>query len=140
MRQLVYTSLLLIITLRFTCVEMKICSTIKNSQNILNMTVGTSKAKVTPFLWTLKQKYVSFQNWFKYLSVTCDIDLCLSFSLERLLHYMMSFLGKCSFVSVNLSVYLDNTTKKSILVFIMWLTLILKCKAKPNLTEASLHY
>ena len=34
--QLVYTSLL-IITLRFTCGEMKICSTIKMSQNIMNM-------------------------------------------------------------------------------------------------------
>ena len=36
---LVYTSLLLIITLRFTCGESKICSTIKKSQNIMNMIV-----------------------------------------------------------------------------------------------------
>ena len=40
MRQLVYTSLLLIITLRFTCDERKICSSIKGSQNIMNMIVG----------------------------------------------------------------------------------------------------
>ena len=38
-RQLVYTSLLLIIKLRFTCSERKICSTIKKSQNIMNMVV-----------------------------------------------------------------------------------------------------
>ena len=31
--------LLLIITLRFTCGERKICSTIKKSQNIMNMIV-----------------------------------------------------------------------------------------------------
>ena len=37
MRQLVYTTLLLIITLLFTCDEMKICSDIKMSQNIMNM-------------------------------------------------------------------------------------------------------
>ena len=37
-RQLIYTSFfLLIIKLRFTCGETKICSTIKRSQNIMNM-------------------------------------------------------------------------------------------------------
>ena len=35
MRQLVYTSILLIINLRFTCGERKICSTIKKTQNII---------------------------------------------------------------------------------------------------------
>ena len=40
--QLVYASLLLIITLRFTCGERKIFSTIKKSQNILNMIVVES--------------------------------------------------------------------------------------------------
>ena len=39
MRQLVSTSLLLIITLRFTCAESEICSTTKKSQNNINMTV-----------------------------------------------------------------------------------------------------
>ena len=39
-KQLVYTSLLLITTLRFTCGETKICSTIKMSQNIMKMIVG----------------------------------------------------------------------------------------------------
>ena len=39
MRQLVYTSLLLIITLGFAYGERKICSTIKKSQNIMNMIV-----------------------------------------------------------------------------------------------------
>ena len=36
-----YTSLLLIITLRFTYGEKKICSTIKKSGNIMNMIVGS---------------------------------------------------------------------------------------------------
>ena len=36
-RQLVHTSLLLIITLRFTCGGRKIYSTTKKSQNIMNM-------------------------------------------------------------------------------------------------------
>ena len=36
----IYTSLLLIITLRFTYGERKICSAIKNSQNIKNMIVA----------------------------------------------------------------------------------------------------
>ena len=44
-RQLVYTSLLLIITHRFTCGENKICSTIKKSQDIMNMIVGTGAVK-----------------------------------------------------------------------------------------------
>ena len=39
MRQLVYTSLLLIILLCFTCDERKNCSTIKKSQNIMNRVV-----------------------------------------------------------------------------------------------------
>ena len=39
-RQLVYASLFLIITLRFICDERKICSTIKKPQNIMNMIVG----------------------------------------------------------------------------------------------------
>ena len=39
MRQLVHTSLLLIITPRFTCGGRKIFSTIKKSQNIMNMIV-----------------------------------------------------------------------------------------------------
>ena len=39
MRQLVYTSLLLIIKFHFTYSERKICSTIKNSQD-MNMTVN----------------------------------------------------------------------------------------------------
>ena len=38
MRQLVYTSFLLIITLHLTCGAREICSTIKKSQNIMNMT------------------------------------------------------------------------------------------------------
>ena len=36
-RQLLYTTLLLIISLRFTCGERKISSIIKKSQNIMNM-------------------------------------------------------------------------------------------------------
>ena len=40
MRYLLYTSLLLIITLRFPCGGRKISSTIKKCQNIMNMTVG----------------------------------------------------------------------------------------------------
>ena len=40
MWQLAYTSLLLIITLRFTCGEKKIYSTIKKSQKIVNMIVA----------------------------------------------------------------------------------------------------
>ena len=39
-RQLVYTSLLLITTFRFTCGERNIRSTIKKSQNIMNMVVA----------------------------------------------------------------------------------------------------
>ena len=39
LRQLAYTSLLLIITLRFICGERKISSIIKKSQNIMNMIV-----------------------------------------------------------------------------------------------------
>ena len=39
MKQLVYNNLLLIITLRFTCGERKICSAIKKSQNVINMIV-----------------------------------------------------------------------------------------------------
>ena len=38
-RQHLYASLLVIITLRFTCSERKICSTIKKSQDIMNMIV-----------------------------------------------------------------------------------------------------
>ena len=45
MRQLVYTSLLLIITLRFTCGERKIFSTIKKSQNIMKMIVELCKGQ-----------------------------------------------------------------------------------------------
>ena len=41
MRQLTYTSLLLIITLRLSCGERKICSTIKKSHNTMNMIVDT---------------------------------------------------------------------------------------------------
>ena len=44
-RELVYTSLLLIITLRLTCDERNTCSTIKKSQNILNMIVGPRSSK-----------------------------------------------------------------------------------------------
>ena len=40
MKQLMYTSLLLIITLRFSCDERKTFSTITKSQNIMNMTAG----------------------------------------------------------------------------------------------------
>ena len=43
MKQLVYTSLLQITMLRFTCGEKKICLTMKNSQNIMNMTVDEEK-------------------------------------------------------------------------------------------------
>ena len=39
MRQVVYTSLLLIIVLRFTCGEREICLAIKNSEIIMNMIV-----------------------------------------------------------------------------------------------------
>ena len=39
LRELIYTSLLEIITLRFACGEKKIASTIKKSQNIMNMIV-----------------------------------------------------------------------------------------------------
>ena len=39
MRQLVYTSFLLTIMLRFAFGERKICSTIKKSQNIMNMII-----------------------------------------------------------------------------------------------------
>ena len=45
MKQLVYASLLLIITLRFSCGERKICSTIKKSQNIMNEIVGHERVK-----------------------------------------------------------------------------------------------
>ena len=45
MRQLVYTSLLLIITLRFTCGERKIFSTIRKSQNIMKMIVELCKCQ-----------------------------------------------------------------------------------------------
>ena len=41
-RKFVYTILLLIITLRFTCGENKICSTIKKSKNISNITLEVS--------------------------------------------------------------------------------------------------
>ena len=37
MRQLLYSNSLLIIMLHFTCDERKICPTVKNSQNIINM-------------------------------------------------------------------------------------------------------
>ena len=40
MRQHVYTSLLLTIMLRFTCGQRNICSTIKKSENIMNVTVA----------------------------------------------------------------------------------------------------
>ena len=46
MRQFVYTSLLLITTLRFTCGEPKICSIIKKSQTIMNMIIGDEKLSV----------------------------------------------------------------------------------------------
>ena len=39
MRQILYTSLLLKITLRFTCDVRKICSKIKKSQNIIKIIV-----------------------------------------------------------------------------------------------------
>ena len=42
MRQFVYTSLLLVIMLRFTCGERKTLSTNKKSQNILNMIAEAS--------------------------------------------------------------------------------------------------
>ena len=41
MRQIVYTSLLIIMTLCFTCGERKICSTIKKFQNIINVVAAT---------------------------------------------------------------------------------------------------
>ena len=40
MTQLVYTSLLLTVTLCFTCGERKVCSTIKKSENIKDMVLG----------------------------------------------------------------------------------------------------
>ena len=40
-RQLIYTNLLLIIALRFTCGEREICSTIKKSQDIMNRIADT---------------------------------------------------------------------------------------------------
>ena len=54
MRQLVYTSLFLRIALCFACSESKICSTIKNSQNIMNMNVG------------LLQKFEMGKRWIWY--------------------------------------------------------------------------
>ena len=45
-RQLVYTSLIPIITFRFTCGERKICSTIKKSQNIMDIIVWDKKLSV----------------------------------------------------------------------------------------------
>ena len=55
MRQLACTSfLLLIVTLRFTGGESQICSTIKKSQNIMNMIVG-------PFI----QKSIKFPRFLK---------------------------------------------------------------------------
>ena len=36
------------IALRFTCGERKICSTIKKSQNIMNMVVGRGKLLIPP--------------------------------------------------------------------------------------------
>ena len=54
-KQLIYTSLLLIIVLRFTCGEKKNCSTIKMSQNIMNMIVGTKlKVKLTILFFRTK--------------------------------------------------------------------------------------
>ena len=41
MKQLAYTSLLLITTLQFTGGERRICSVIKKSQNIMNIIEGT---------------------------------------------------------------------------------------------------
>ena len=43
MGQLIHGRLLVIFTLRFTCGERKISSTIKKSQNITNMLVGMVK-------------------------------------------------------------------------------------------------
>ena len=45
-RQQVYDSLLLIIMLRFICGEREICSTIKMSQNIMNMIVDPQKSSM----------------------------------------------------------------------------------------------
>ena len=38
-KELVYTSFIIITTLRFTCGERKICATIKKSENVMNMIV-----------------------------------------------------------------------------------------------------
>ena len=43
---LVYTSLPPVIMLRFTCNERKICSTIKKSQNIINMIVNLTMSSI----------------------------------------------------------------------------------------------
>ena len=42
-RKLVHTSLLQIATIRFTCRERKICSTVKNSEDVMSMVVAEVK-------------------------------------------------------------------------------------------------
>ena len=59
MKLLVYTSFLLIITLRFTCAEEKIGSTTKKSQNIINIIAGIDRLdKFLSFLWK-KDRYAT---------------------------------------------------------------------------------
>ena len=64
MRQLVYTSLLLTIMLRFTCGEREVCSTIKNTQNIMNMIADapSSQKKVRFFIlaYLLWRRFILF--------------------------------------------------------------------------------
>ena len=47
MRQLLYTNLLLTITLRFTCDKREICSIIKKSQNAMNMILALAHIQKT---------------------------------------------------------------------------------------------
>ena len=65
-------SLLLIITLRFTCDAMNLCSAIKNSQNIMNMIVGEEKSLIMAMQnWSFYLNNSFWNNWFEMLEVDC---------------------------------------------------------------------
>ena len=72
--QLVYTGSLLIITLRFTCGERKIHSTIKKSQNIMSMIIGSKflLQEIILIFWSKFRKKGFFLSQAEKINITTE--------------------------------------------------------------------
>ena len=97
---MLYTSLLIIITLRFTCGERKIYSTIKSFQNIMSMVVN--------ILFTVLELTIS-KGWevcfIDLVEVEALVDKFLALSLWA---FFSSYLCKCFFLNKFLLLFFAN--------------------------------